>query len=327
MLAFCEGRRDSRHDYGQIDLLMRRSDDGGASWGPAQVVAREEGMTCGNPAPVADRASGRILLPFCKNLADGGEDLICKGRAPRTVWLTSSDDDGRTWSAPREITEQVKAPNWTWYATGPCHAMQLESGRIVVPCDHVVGVYLDRQRDPHHSHVILSDDGGESWRVGGIAPEGTNECCAVETSTGGLYLNCRNRRTEGAQGALRAYAWSADGGESFTVFGHDPALPEPICQGTVCRYSLARDGDADRVLFANPAGATRANLTLRCSYDECRTWPVARTLHAGPAAYSDLGVAPDGQILCLYERGVAGPYEEIALARLPLGWLTEDREP
>ena len=127
VLAVCEGRRDGSGDSGQIDLLMRRSDDGGRTWGQSHVVVTEPGMTCGNPAPVLDRHTGTIWLPFCKNHADGDEALIRKGLAPRTVWVTRSDDDGETWADPVEITADVKHSGWTWYATGPCHGIQLRS--------------------------------------------------------------------------------------------------------------------------------------------------------------------------------------------------------
>ena len=179
VLAFCEGRRHSSSDSGQIDLLLRRSDDDGHTWGAAQVVATEMDRTCGNPCPVVERVSGTIWLPFCKNLAAGHEGLITQGKAPRTVWLTHSEDAGLTWSEPREITATTKDPRWTWYATGPTHGIQLASGRLVVPCDHMVGVHFDRQKDPYHSHVIISDDAGASWRIGGIVDEGTNECAVI----------------------------------------------------------------------------------------------------------------------------------------------------
>ncbi len=314
LLAFCEGRRDGLRDAGQIDILLRRSRDGGETWSDPQVVARRDGMTCGNPAPVVDASSGIVWLPFCQNLADGGEDLICAGVAPRTVWLTRSDDEGATWVEPVEITSSVKRPEWTWYATGPCHGIQLASGRLLVSCDHVVGVALDRGADPQHSHVILSDDGGATWRIGGIVPEGTNESAAVELADGSVYINCRNARDAGT---ARAVARSTDGGETFGELTRDEALVEPVCQASLERLDGGR-----AVLFANPASRKRENLTVRLSGDGCRTWPSHRVLSAGPAAYSDLAVLPDGTICCLYERGDASPYEEIALARFDRTWLT-----
>ena len=139
VLALCEGRKHSRADYGEIDLVLRRSLDGGKTWGDLQVVVSESAMTCGNPCPVVDSATGTIWLPFCKNLADGGQQLIMAGKAPRTVWVTKSVDDGATWTEPEEITDDVKDPAWTWYGTGPCHGIQLASGRLALPCHYAVG--------------------------------------------------------------------------------------------------------------------------------------------------------------------------------------------
>jgi len=317
ILAMCEGRKHGGGDSGQIDLLLRRSTDNGRTWEETQLIASEEDMTCGNPCPVVDAGTGTIWLPFCKNRADGPETMICEGKAPRTVWLTRSDDDGATWAEPVEITADVKHPSWTWYATGPCHGIQLSSGRLVVPCDHIVGEHFDRERDPYHSHVIISDDAGETWRLGGTVPKGTNECAVVEVEGGDLYINCRNYR--GAK--RRAAAWSRDGGDSFSEHYWEEDLVEPICQASLTRLTRADEHDCSRVVFANPASEARENLTIRLSYDECRTWPVKRVLHPGPSAYSDLAVTGDLDILCLYERGVEGAYEHLTLARLPMCWL------
>ena len=316
VLAFCEGRRHSSSDSGQIDLLSRRSDDDGHTWSAAQVVVTVADMTCGNPCPVVDRNTGTIWLPFCQNLAAGPEGLITEGKAPRTVWLTHSKDDGLTWAAPRQITATTKDPSWTWYATGPTHGIQLVSGRLLVPCDHMVGVYFDRKRDPYHSHTIVSDDGGESWRIGGIVDEGTNECAVIETADESIYINCRNYRGD----KRRASARSTDGGDSFAPRIWEDGLPEPICQGSLVSLPGA-DGTwpSDRALFANPASTeARRNLTLRITEDGGRSWAVLRSLYEGPAAYSDLAVVAAGEVLCLYERGAESAYETLTVARLTL---------
>jgi sialidase-1 len=197
----------------------------------------------------------------------------------------------------------------------------------VIPCDHIVMLHKSRPDDPYHSHVLYSDDGGATWQLGGHTDEGTNESAVVESADGWLYLNSRNKRHEGSGGNQRVVSWSGDGGLSFGPGVHDAALPEPICQASVCRYSWPSDGEQGRVLFANPADRmARDRLTVRLSYDECRTWPVERCLHEGPAAYSDLCVTAEGEIGCLYERGDAGPYERVTFARFNLAWLTRGRD-
>jgi len=321
ILAFCEGRKYSRSDSGTIHLLLRRSLDGGATWGPVQVIAAEEGITCGNPCPVVDKHTGTIWLPFCKNRADGPESMIKGGKAPRTVWMTRSDDEGASWAEPWEITAAVKRPNWTWYATGPTHGIQLGRGRLLVPCDHTVGVNF-RSDDPMHSHVIYSDDHGVTWRIGGIVDVGTNECAVVEAENGAVYINCRNYIPP----KRRAYAWSEDGGLTFGEHRWDESLVEPICQASLVRFTCTSHHGRSRVLFCNPAAEERIRLTVRMSYDDCRTWPVARCLYDGPAAYSDLAIAPDMNILCLYERGEKQPYETLALARFNCAWLSGGKD-
>ena len=328
ILAFCEGRKNSRSDSGDIDIVLRRSFDDGRTWEPMQLIVDDGPNTAGNPAPVVDRDTGIIWLLFCKNLADGATDMILAGEAPRTAWVTSSADNGATWAEPKEITDDVKDPSWTWYATGPCHGIQLQTGRLVIPCDHVAGTIRDYHNVESsmtllvasaHSHVIYSDDHGESWHIGGVAQPGTDESVIVQTTDGSLYLNCRDY--VGDKG--RAYACSYDDGESFPKSGWDNTLPEPICQASMIRFTDADSHDKNRVLFANPASTQRERMTVRLSYDDCQTWNAGKVLHAGPSAYSDLCIASDMSICCLYERGDVNAYETITLAQFDLEWLTD----
>ena len=322
ILAFCEARKFTGSDSDQIDLFLRRSFDGGRSFDDIQVVATQQDWVCGNPAPVIDASTGVIWLLFCKNRKDGDERMICEGKAPRTVWITSSDDDGATWAEPREITDAVKPPEWSWYATGPGHGIQLTSGRLLIPCDHIVFENCVHE-DPIHSHVIYSDDGGTTWLVGASADVDTDESTIVETEDGWLCFNCRNLSPRDDEGNFRAVAWSRDGGESFSPTVRDAALPEPICQASICRFTDSVQHDRNRVIFSNPASSGRDHLTVRLSYDECRTWPVSRLLHAGPAAYSDLCVTPDMEICCFYECSDDDERHSLRLARFDLEWLSE----
>jgi len=317
LLAFAEARLDGPGDSGQIDLVMRRSADGGHSWGEMTVVWSEKGYTCGNPSPVVDAVSGRILLLATRNPASDTETDIRNGKSSdsRRVFILTSDDNGRNWSSPREITAQVKRPDWGWYATGPCHAIQLQherfQGRIVVPCDHTI--IRDGSYAGGGSHVIYSDDGGESWRIGGICPDG-NECSVAETREGDLLLNMRLENSAAGRwpGHSRLLATSISGGERFRpVWTPEVGLQEPICQGSMANY-LNRGLNTETILFTNPDDPEhRVNLTLKASPDGGRTWRKVTTLCKGHAAYSDLVVMSDGRIGVLYETGDTSPYERI----------------
>ena len=197
VLAFCEGRKHGSGDTGDIDLLLKRSSDGGKTFAGQQIVWHDRQSTCGNPCPVIDRQSGTIFLLMTHNLASDSEEQIIAGtsKAGRTVWVTQSNDDGLSWSTPREITAAVKKPGWTWYATGPGTGIQMSSGRLVVPCDH---------HEPNFpsSHVIYSDDRGRTWQLGGSAGPLTNECQVVQRTDGSLLLNMRNYDRGTAPGPL-----------------------------------------------------------------------------------------------------------------------------
>ncbi len=321
ILAFCEGRKNSSSDTGDIDIVLKRSYDNGKTWDDMRVILDDGIDTVGNPAPVLDRETGTIWLVNTRNLASGPEKLIVEGKAPRTAWVTYSTDDGETWAELKEITDDVKKPTWTWYATGPCHGIQLKSSRLVIPCDHVDGTERDYQRTAY-SHVIYSDDRGKTWQIGGIGQAGTNECVIVETMNDALYLNCRNYVGD----KRRAYTWSYDSGETFTDFGWHDKLVEPICQASMIRYTDEVNHDKNRILFSNPASTNRERMTIRISYDECKSWSDGKLLYEGPSAYSDLCVAPDMTIGCLYECGKEKAYETITYAQFDLDWLTDGAE-
>jgi sialidase-1 len=341
VLAFCEGRKESASDSGDIDLLLRRSTDGGKTWGPVQVLWDDGPNTCGNPCPVVDKVSGAVWLLLTHNLGADTEGAIVGGKSAgtRTVWLTSSMDDGATWAAPVEITNAVKKRDWTWYATGPGIGIQLEAGphkgRLIAPCDHITAGGKDC-----YSHIIYSDDHGATWKLGGAVPDNTtNECQVVELADGRLCLNIRNHF---AKTYRRAVSFSEDGGLTWSKPILDEALTSPHCQGSIIRFTQGRaeagrgspapaslrarerTGGKNRILFSHPAAVkAREAMTVRLSYDEAKTWPVAKRLWDGPAAYSCLAVLPDNTLACLYERGGKNPYEKITLARFSLGWLTD----
>lgn len=311
LLAFCEGRKTGPGDHGDIDLVLKRSTDNGRTWGRLQLV-HEEGdtakITIGNPAPVVDADTGTVWLLFTRDNTD--------------VFVTSSADDGATWSKPRKITAGVKRDDWTWYATGPGNGIQIQltrgpkRGRLVIPCDNRVGE--GKLAENAFSHVIYSDDHGKTWQLGGIVPDhGMNECAVVELKDGSLMLNMRSYRGLNR----RAVSISKDGGETWSKATDDPTLIEPVCQASLIRRNWPDGNEPGRLLFSNPADKKRVRMTVRLSEDDGQTWPISRVLHEGPSAYSNLVALPDGQSGCLYERGQKNASERISFARFPVEWL------
>jgi sialidase-1 len=296
LLAFCEGRKLNSLDHGDIDLVLRRSPDGGDTWGPQQLVWEDGNHTIGNPAPVVDRETGTVLLAFTRDNLQ--------------VFVTRSEDDGATWSVPEDITRQVKPPGWGWYATGPGHGIQLAGGRLLVACDHRVWFTT-------YSHVIYSDDHGRTWALGGSADPGTDESLAVELADGSLYLTMRNSLFRNQ----RARALSTDAGLNWSPAQAEPALVDPLCQASILRLTSRAVQGRNRVLFANPASTKRERMTVRVSYDEAETWPLARVLYEGKAAYSDMAAWSDTAFGVLYENGVEMLYQRITFARLTLAWI------
>ncbi len=321
LLAFAEARKNSCSDTGNIDLVLKRSEDGGKTWGASIVVWDDGDRACSNPTPVVEEVTGKILLLACGNLGEDHESQIIAGtsRDTRRVYLLSSVDDGKNWSAPVELTTSVKKKDWTWYATGPCHAIQLQrqkhKGRIVVPANHMVA-----GTKTFHSHLIYSDDAGESWQIGGVLRRhGGNESTVVELPNGDLMLNMRNYNRE--ESRSRSAVISTDGGATVSDLFYLPELIEPVCQGSTLNYMA--DGQIDaRILFSNPASVDkREKMTVRLSEDCGQTWPYAYEVYAGPSAYSDLVRLSGERIGLLFEYGEKDPYEKIVFADIPFRLL------
>jgi sialidase-1 len=337
LLAFAEGRVHDCGDAGDIDLVLKRSTDGGRTWGPLQVVNHGDGDTHGNPAPIVDRRTGRIVLAetYNKGRDDG---LGCDVPCDRTPHLQYSDDDGATWSAPRDLTPTIRPPQWnSWYATGPVHGIQLTRGRHAGRL--VFGVnaesYAGGRVTANHAALIHSDDGGATWRVGAldtwpIATDGTfrqkpSEMTLLERSDGSVYVN--GREQDGTDLGHRTEAVSRDGGDSFAApFRALPGLYTPMVQASALRLPASRAaGGRSRTLFAAPADPDRRRtMTIRSSYDEGRTWEgVERGARVSTdwAGYSDMvAVSPEVTGL-LYEGGAADARDEIRWARFTEDWL------
>ncbi|MFF8785731.1 exo-alpha-sialidase [Streptomyces sp. NPDC015125] len=341
LLAFAEGRRHDCGDAGDIDLVLKRSTDGGRTWAPLQVINHGNGDTHGNPAPLVDRRTGRIVLAetYNKGRADG---LSCEVPCDRTPHLQYSDDDGATWSAPRDLTAAVRPPQWnSWYATGPLHGIQLTRGRHAGRL--VFGInsesYADNRVTANHAALVHSDDGGATWKVGAldtwpIAADGTfrqkpSEMALLERSDGSVYVN--GREQDGTDLGHRTAAVSRDGGNSFAApFRALPDLYAPMVQGSALRLTHPHAGRS-RTLFAAPADPDRRRtMTIRSSWDEGRTWEsVDRGARVTTdwSGYSDLVAVSDEVTGLMYEGGAADARDEIRFARFTEDWLGPRRGP
>jgi Neuraminidase (sialidase) len=314
LLAFCEGRKHGAGDAGDIDILLKRSTDGGRTWSAQQVIWDDGANTCGNPCPVVDESTGQVFLVMTHNLGTDKESDIIKQTAQgtRTVWVSASNDDGISWSAPNNITATTKNPKWGWYATGPGIGIQIKhgphKGRLVIPCDFSDSDSADLHAS-YGSHVIYSDDHGQSWKLGGTITPRQNECQVVEVADGNGTLLMNMRSYFGRK--CRTQATSYDGGITWTAPVDVPELMEPVCQASILRYAWPGKKKKSTMLFLNPASGKRINMSIRASYDEGKTWPVIRTLWKGPAAYSCMTVLPNGNIGCFYEAGEKGSYERM----------------
>jgi sialate O-acetylesterase len=292
LLAFAEGRKHSSSDSGDIDLVQRRSTDQGLTWGAMQVVADNQKGVFGNPAPVVERQSGDVLLFGVRQEADCHESHIRSGeRGTRTPYLLRSKDHGVTWSKAQSLLETADKPEWAWYATGPCHAIQLQhgphAGRLVVPANFSL-LKLGGSNEALGAHLLLSDDAGKTWRIGAVGAShlgdnfiNASETAVAELSDGRLYLNTRDQH--GSSKSTRAHTWSLDGGESLTgPFVEVSDLPAPVCQASLMPFGK-------QLLFSAPSHPSRRQrLALRSSSDGGATWKEALLIDPGPAAYSDL---------------------------------------
>ena len=320
LLAICDARVDRPGDApNNIDLVMKRSLDGGRTWGSLKRLANPGKGAAADSCAVVDRHTGTVWVFFGYYPEGIGSRNAQRGLYGPTVmiWSVKSDDEGETWSKPIDVTAMVKKPEWRAGSPGPGAGIQTRSGRLIIPRYYLKGL------DYHGSHVMYSDDHGKTWKIGDeVQAEGkTDETQVAELADGSLLLNMR-----GSTGNYRKVARSIDGGISWSEVSKDAFLIEPRCQASLLRFTDRLTYVKDRLLFSNPASRQRENMTVRLSYDEGKSWPIAKQLHAGPSAYSCLTVLSDMTVGCLYERGQQSPYEKITLARFSLEWLTGGKD-
>lgn len=324
ILAFCEGRVYGAGDFGDIDIVVKRSKDKGKTWGALQIAVDTDSLQAGNPAPVVDLTDpaypqGRIFLFY--NTGNNHEGEVRKGKGLREVWYKTSSDNGLTWSEPVNITTQTHRPrqpqvnaaynfseDWRSYANTPGHAMQFQTGkykgRIFVAANHSAGDPQQEAMD-YKAHGYYTDDHGKTFHIGEtVNVPGSNESMATELSNDKLMMNSRNQRGDKRE---RIVSISSDGGATWNTTYFDPNLPDPVNQGSI--LAIGNKKGKAIVAFCNAADTKRRdNLTLRISYDEGKTWTknfvIAKSANdkGDYSAYSDLVNVSKKEIGILYEK-------------------------
>lgn len=349
VLAWCEARQKGG-DWDQIEILLRRSTDGGRTFGEPRSIANVPGPKTKNPFSLRMKNVNPADVTYNNPvMIAGGEGtvhfLFCLEYM--RCFHSRSSDDGVSFSTPVEITTVFegfrKAYDWKVLATGPNHGIQLRNGRLVVPVWLSTGTGGNAHR-PSVTATIYSDDRGKTWRAGEIAVPCTDEwinpseAVAIELANGSVMLNVRSE----SKAHRRITTVSRDGATGWSTPGFDEALLEPICMAGIVRMSGGPEGTGkSRILFSNPhnlfrmdgkeepgKSRDRKNVSVKLSYDEAATWPVSKAVEPGWSAYSDIAVAKDGAILCFYGRGAKPGFagDCLTLARFNLEWLTDGRD-
>ena len=311
LLAFAEGRVNDSNDFGDINLVMKRSVDKGLTWMPLQMLVDHKNLQAGNPAPVVDlldpeHPNGVLYLFY--NTGNSHEYEVRNGKGTREVWYIKSFDGGVHWEQPVNITTQTHRPNqpnfnaayyfkedWRTYANTPGHAFQFQhgkyKGRIYVSANHSEGGPQAKYHD-HFAHGYYTDDHGANFMIGAsVSVTGSNEAIATELSDSKMIMSIRNQAGDVRQ---RIMAVSSDGGAHWDTTYFDSKLPDPVCQGSILTVGYKK-GKAI-VAHCNAADEKRRdNLTLRISYDEGKSWTKSFLISASKdqkqnnwSAYSDI---------------------------------------
>ena len=337
VLAFAEARKNCGRDAGDIDTVVRRSDDGGRTWGDTRiVVGRRTGGkpdygTWGNPTVAYDRVTEKVWLLLnyqppgkaqfpCHGVCDPELAKKCEKEGlekgieygDRRIFALSSDDNGQSWSQPRDITDQVKRPKGKWDAVGPGNGIQLRG-----KCGKGALVF------PANGRNIWSTDHGNTWRRGPLLPKGTSESTLVELKDGTLLRNDRPVDKALVAGSRRPVSRSTDCGKTWTEWLLESSHPTTRVQASqISIFTKSKQW----LVFSNPASTEkRQYLTIRVSRDGGNTWPHSRRIDSGKSGYSSLTTLSPRAVGVLYEQGRNKPTDHgrIVFRRMSLKWLTK----
>ena len=337
LLAFADKRIGGVGDVPKspIETVYKKSTNNGQTWSQEKRISPQSTATnrsYGDGAYCVDRKTGNII---CLVVGDQGF-IQSTPRNPIRTRLIIGRNNGSTWDAPIDITDQIYGANckdpdrktWNGVFTTSGNGVQLRNGRIMF----VLNVRKSDKASPLFNHVLYTDDGGATWNVSKGAPgisknpsRGGSEAKIVELNDGTLLMAIR---PEGIY--QRFLAKSTDNGETWGEMEPRSELPSSSSNGDIIYYTSTLNGfDKDRIITmfdsvpytqATPPG----NPKLYWSYDEGKTWN-GRLIHSGNAGYSSLAILKDGSIGILAEIGGSwnGP---IYFMRVNMRYLTSNAD-
>jgi len=321
LLAFCEGRQ-SLLDQSENDIVLKRSLDNGKTWDSLKVVVEDGANSLNNPQVVV-RNDGRVILHYQRYTVGFGEKEAMPGLEGEhicRVFQVYSVDDGKTWSAPEDVTRQVKRPEATSIASGPGIGIELKNskfrGRLVMP-------YNQGPWGKWSAYCVYSDDGGSTWIKGELTPlkpksKGwANEIQIAELPDGRLIMNARSQ----IGNHKRKIAYSEDGGRTWSPLTDHKDLMDPMCQGSMLCASI--DGMPVLIYCGPKNRSRRIKGTIYVSKDGGTTWPIRKTVYKEGFAYSCMTQLPNGNIGLLFEKD---GYETISFLEVGIKEIVESSE-
>ncbi len=276
----CADLRDNKN----INLIIRRSTDNGKSWTPIQrVVDYPRGQSVSDPSMIVDRVTNTIFMFF--NYMDLEHE-------PQIYYLKyiKSQDNGKSWSPPVDITTQISKPQWhkdfKFITSG--RGIQTRKGTLL----HTL-VNLD-----HGLHLFKSDNHGENWQLVDTPLIPGDESKVVELSDGSWMVNSRLNRK-----GYRQTFTSTDEGKTWAS-RPDQSLVDPGCNAGIIRYSPKKPTSKKGILlFVNAKHKTdRKNLTLKISTDNGKSWSAEKTIYEGPSAYAAITRLENADLGIVFEK-------------------------
>lgn len=315
LLSVYDARYNNSADLQEyVNIGLSRSTDGGQTWEKMRLPLEfgeygglpkaQNGV--GDPAILVDKNTGTIWVVAAWTHGMGNNRAWWSSNPgmglneTAQLVMTKSDDDGKTWSAPINVTPQVKDPSWYFLLQGPGRGITMSDGTLVFASQ-----YIDSTRVPN-AGIIYSKDHGKTWKISKLARTNTTEAQVAEVEPGVLMLNMRDNR-----GGSRAVATTKDMGETWTEHSSSrSALIESVCMASLLKVE-AKDNvlNKDILLFSNPNTVKgRHHITIKASLDGGVTWLPANQLLLDEDegwGYSCLTMIDRETVGILYEGSVA----------------------